>query len=97
MQEYEGRPDLNPRCKMQEYEGRPDLNPRWKSKIDSHAPEYKQNEQEMQGLIDELQERLRLSLNQGDPRSINRHLKSGQLLGMFHPIQPMFSFSSGKK
>jgi hypothetical protein len=61
--------------------GQGDLNPRWKSKIDTHAPEYKKNRLEMEGLVDELHERLRLSLNQGDPKSINRHLQSGQLLG----------------
>lgn len=60
--------------------GQGDLNPRWKSKIDTHAPEYKKNRLEMEGLVDELHERLRLSLNQGDPKSINRHLQSGQLL-----------------
>jgi hypothetical protein len=64
--------------------GQGDLNPRWKSKIDTHAPEYKKNRLEMEGLVDELHERLRLSLNQGDPKSINRHLQSGQLLGALH-------------
>jgi hypothetical protein len=68
-----------------EGEGAGDLNPRWKSKVDTHAPEYQRNRQEMEGLVGELHERLRQSLNQGDPKSIDRHLKSGQLLGSLAP------------
>lgn len=76
-----------------------DLNPRWKSKVDALSPEFQKTRQEMQRLVDELDERLRLSRNQGDPKSVNRHLKTGQLLGFppFFLPSTKFSLKAEKK
>jgi len=57
-----------------------DINPRWKSRVDTQTPEYKRNREEMQALVDEMNKRLRLSLHQGEPKAVQQHLDSGQLL-----------------
>ncbi len=58
-----------------------DLNPVFQTRIDPSSPEFLQNYAEMSGLVDELNERLQMALDQGDPKQIARHTKSGQLLG----------------
>jgi len=65
--------------------------------VDTQTPEYKRNREEMQALVDEMNKRLRLSLHQGEPKAVQQHLDSGQLLGkrfssFFFPFpSPLFS------
>ncbi len=57
--------------------------PLWKSEVRVDSPEFKANYAEMQAYTNQLTERLQMSLNQGDKKAIERHLKTGQLLGKF--------------
>jgi len=55
--------------------------PKWESKIDSRSEKFKTNYSEMTKLVDELNERLQTSLNQGSEAHIKKHLQAGHLLG----------------
>jgi len=57
--------------------------PAFKSQVNTEDPAYKENYAEMQKIVAQLHERLEQSRDQGDARSIERHLKAGQLLGKY--------------
>jgi acetyl-CoA carboxylase carboxyltransferase component len=56
------------------------LAPVWRSSCDRNSEAFRQNYAEMSALVVELNERLAQSRDQGDPKQIERHLRSGQLL-----------------
>ena len=53
---------------------------RFRSKVNTNIDDFKKNHQEMLALVVQLQERLKLSLNQGPDDLVARHLKAGRLL-----------------
>jgi hypothetical protein len=50
--------------------------------INKTSPEFKNNVEEWQVLIDDLKERLKEATGEGKPKSIALHRKRGQLSGM---------------
>lgn len=60
--------------------------PAFRSQINTEDPAYKANYEEMVKIVEQLHERLAQSREQGDERSIERHQKAGQLLGMLVPF-----------
>eukprot|EP01098_Paradermamoeba_levis_P012903 TRINITY_DN5751_c0_g1_i2.p1 TRINITY_DN5751_c0_g1~~TRINITY_DN5751_c0_g1_i2.p1 ORF type:complete len:562 (-),score=180.13 TRINITY_DN5751_c0_g1_i2:149-1789(-) len=54
--------------------------PRFQTKIKTKDEDFRRNYEEMTKLVDELNERLQMSLDQGKPEHIEKHLKAGRLL-----------------
>jgi len=53
---------------------------RWKTKINKNSIEFQKNYNEMKKLVEELNERLEESRNQGKIEHLERHIKAGKLL-----------------
>jgi len=53
---------------------------RFHSKINTKTEEFRKNHEEMLKLVEELQERLQTSLNQGPAHALEKHLRAGKLL-----------------
>lgn len=58
--------------------------------VNKASPEYKNNLQEWQVLLDELKERLQEATGEGKEKSIALHRKRGQLSGNSHPTLYFF-------
>ena len=60
--------------------------PLFKTKILKNE-DYDKNYEEMKLMVEELNKRYLISQNQGSPKSIEGHIKRGQLLGMIYVLK----------